>query len=89
MPLRHSYEKDSYHSTAALVPTDVATGDATARVTKAIYLSGGAGDVNCMMADGLLRTFGSMQPGVIYPLAVVRIAATGTGAGVTPIIGLY
>ena len=68
---------------AAVTPHDSTN---LADTTRAIYV-GGAGSVVAVMRNGSVVTFTGMQAGVIYPLRVNRINATGTTA--TGIVALY
>ena len=47
--------------------------------TRAIMVSAG-GDVAAVMKDGSSFTLPGLTPGVIYPVRVVRVMATGTTA---------
>lgn len=54
-------------------------------VTRAIYVGQG-GDMNVMLKSGDTVLMRNMQAGVIYPLRVIRVLATGTTA--VDIVGL-
>lgn len=56
------------------------------RVTRGLYV-GVAGDVKVDMADSSTVTFTGLASGMVHPLAVKRVYATGTTA--TGIIGVY
>ena len=47
--------------------------------TRAVYVASG-GDLTCVMASGDTVTLESLLGGVMYPLSVHRILATGTSA---------
>jgi hypothetical protein len=55
-------------------------------ITRGIY-SGGGGDLNVELANGNRVKLVAILAGVIYPLAIVKVLSTGTGA--TDLIGLY
>jgi hypothetical protein len=76
-----SYEMPSNHL-LALTPNDAV--DLT-YVTRGIYI-GGAGDLAVRDEFNNDVTFTNLVPGIILPIRVVRIFATGTS--VTDIIGL-
>jgi hypothetical protein len=67
----------------AVTPSDSTNLTDTSR---AIYV-GGAGSVVAVMKNGQVVSFAGMQAGVVYPLRVNRINATGTTA--TGIVALY
>jgi hypothetical protein len=67
----------------AVTPSDSA--DLT-DTTRALYV-GGDGNVSVIMRGGQTVTFTGMKAGVIYPLRVNRVRATGTTA--TGIVALY
>lgn len=67
---------------AAITPNDT-TGFA---VTRGIYI-GGAGNIKVDMLDGTTVTFTAIAAGIIHPIAVKKVYATGTTA--TGIIGVY
>lgn len=71
------------HSAAA-----VTTSDSTVLpVTRALYI-GGAGNITVTMAeDGNNVTFVGVLAGMVYPLQVSKVLATGTTA--TNIVALY
>lgn len=54
--------------------------------TKGIYV-GASGDLRVEMAGGGVVTFVDLAAGVVHPLQVIRVYATGTTA--TGIVGLY
>lgn len=53
--------------------------------TRAIFV-GGSGNLAVQMISGQTVTFDNIQAGVIYPLRVARVLATGTTA--TGLLGL-
>lgn len=55
-------------------------------LTRALMV-GGSGDVAVIFKDGTTATLPGLAPGVIYPLRVARVLATGTTA--TGLVGLY
>lgn len=55
-------------------------------VTRGLYV-GGAGDVAVILHGGEAVTFTSLAAGVIHPLRVTRVKATGTTA--TAILGVW
>lgn len=59
-----------------ITPTD---GVDLVQVTRAVMV-GSVGDLAVTLKDGSVLTLTGMTPGVIYPLRVVRVAATGTSA---------
>lgn len=61
--------------------------DTDLTVTVRGFYLGNAGDVKVDMANGGSVVFSNMAAGVIYPIGVKRIYATGTTA--TNIVGLY
>ncbi|WP_425041412.1 spike base protein, RCAP_Rcc01079 family [Primorskyibacter sp. S187A] len=54
-------------------------------VTRAIYV-GGAGDLRVTLVNGDIVTLSGAQAGMVYPLRVRQVMATGTTA--TAIVGL-
>lgn len=54
-------------------------------VTRAIYV-GGAGDLRVMMCAGDVVTLAGAQAGMVYPLRLRQVLATGTTA--TGLVGL-
>jgi hypothetical protein len=54
--------------------------------TRGIYV-GGAGNIKVDMADGTTVTFTAIAIGIVHPLRVKRVYATGTTA--TTILALY
>lgn len=62
-----------------------ADGVALAHVPRALYV-GGAGDLRVMMRAGNVVTLAGVQAGMVYPLRVVQVMATGTTA--TGLVGL-
>ena len=60
-----------------ITPNDSA---ALAEVTRALYV-GTPGDLRVMLADGMTVTLSAAQAGVIYPLRVAQVFASGTSAG--------
>lgn len=86
-----SYERyppnfDAFWDGAAVVPSDVGTGDAAARISDALYI-GGAGNVTAIMASGASVTFTAPPVGSVLRIRAVRIAVTGTTA--TLMVFLY
>lgn len=69
-------------SAVAITPSDAAV---LPRTTRAVYV-GTAGTLRVTMLSGEVATFAGAQAGVVYPLRVIRVMATGTTAG--GIIGL-
>lgn len=67
----------------AITPAD---GTDLVTVTRGIYVGTG-GDLTVVMAGGETVTFTAVVAGVLYPLAVARVKATGTTA--TNMIGVY
>ncbi len=67
----------------AITPND---GSDLALMPRALMVAT-AGDVSVVMKDGSPATLPALMPGVVYPLRVKRVLATGTGAG--GIVGLY
>lgn len=66
----------------AVTPDDVTD---LADPTRAVFV-GGSGDLSVRMISGQTVTFSNIQGGVIYPLRVDRVLATGTTA--TGLLGL-
>jgi hypothetical protein len=66
----------------AITPSDTATIPAT----KGIFI-GGAGNLAVTMANGNTVTFTGLSAGVVHPISVTKISATGTTA--TSILALY
>lgn len=65
----------------------VTPSDATVlTATKGIYI-GVAGDVAVTMADGTQVTFVGLAAGLIHPLSVTKVKATGTTA--TSVLAVY
>ncbi|OXM83966.1 spike base protein, RCAP_Rcc01079 family [Paenibacillus rigui] len=73
-------------SNKAVVVTPNDSADLTGGATLAIYI-GGSGNVKADMADGSTVTFNALSVGIVHPLSVRRVYATGTTA--TNIVGLY
>lgn len=69
---------------AAAITPDNSTDLTTA--TRGLYV-GGAGDVAAIMAGGETVTFVGLAAGVVHPLSVARVKATGTTA--TGIVGVW
>lgn len=65
-----------------ITPSD---GDDLAVYTRGIYV-GAAGDIKVTTIGGTTLTYKNLAAGVIHPLRVVKVFATGTSA--TDIIGL-
>lgn len=66
----------------AITPNDTTTIESTS----GIYI-GGSGDIAVTMKDGSNVTFKSLAAGVIHPLCVTKVKATGTTA--TNILAVY
>ena len=79
------YQKVTSNATSGV---SVTPNDSTSlsKVTRGIYL-GGSGDVVVTMADGMDVTFKSLAAGVIHPISVTKVKATGTTA--TNIVAVY
>jgi hypothetical protein len=69
---------------AAVVPNDGA--DLAKGTTKGLYL-GVSGDVKITLSSGSIVAFKGLSSGVIHPIAVKRVHATGTTA--TDILAVY
>ena len=83
------YLTDPGAKLAAMTPTDVTTGDATAPITIGVWV-GGAGNLAVVMAGNDTATpvtLTAVPAGTFLPLRAVRIASTGTTA--TLIVGVY
>lgn len=70
----------------AVVVTPNDSADLTTVPTKGIYV-GVTGDLKVTLNDGSTVTFTSLSSGVIHPLSVKRVWATGTTA--TSILAVY
>lgn len=68
----------------AVAPSD--STNLTNGATKGLYI-GGAGNVSVTMADGNDVTFTALASGVIHPISVLKVKATGTTA--TSILAVY
>lgn len=68
---------DAYWDGAAVVTSDVGTGDASARISDAIYF-GGAGSATVILASGASIVLTAVPVGSCLKLRAVRVAATGT-----------
>lgn len=66
----------------ALAPSDSA---ALAKATRAIYVGGG-GNLRVTLVNGDTITLAGVLPGMIYPLRISHVRATGTTA--TGLVGL-
>lgn len=66
----------------AITPSD---STALARVTRAIWV-GGAGDLRVTLLGGMTVTLAGAAAGMVYPLRVTQVLATGTTA--TGLVGL-
>ncbi len=64
----------------------VPNNDASFTRTRGLYI-GTTGDIRIVMAKGATVTFVAITAGIIHPLSVVQVLATGTTA--TNIIGLF
>lgn len=69
-------------SAAAITPSD---SQPLANATRAIYI-GGAGNLSVSMVDGSSVTLTGLVAGMIYPLRLNQVFATGTTA--TGLVGL-
>ena len=69
-------------SAATITPSD----STTFKQSRGLYI-GGAGNVAVTMADGTAMTFNALAVGVVHPLSVIQVKATGTTA--TNIVALY
>ncbi len=67
---------------AALIPSD---GAVLPNATRAIYVGGG-GSLRVTLVSGDTVTLNGVLPGMIYPLRVAQVLATGTTA--TGLVGL-
>lgn len=67
---------------AALIPSD---GAVLSNATRAIYVGGG-GALRVTLVSGDTVTLGGVLSGMIYPLRVAQVLATGTTA--TGLVGL-
>ena len=67
----------------AITPSDTID---LAFMPRALMVAGG-GDVAAVMQDGMTLTLPALGAGVIYPIRIRRVLATGTTA--TGILGLY
>ncbi len=67
----------------ALLPSDSAT---LPHLTRALYV-GADGDLTVRLQSGVVLSFGAVQAGVIYPLRVDMVLASGTTA--TGLVGLW
>lgn len=68
----------------AVTPND--TTNLSGGATKGLYL-GASGNVVVTMADGTDATFTALASGVIHPISVLKVKATGTTA--TSILAVY
>lgn len=69
-------------SATAITPSD----STILKQSRGLYI-GGAGNVAVTMADGTTVNFNALSVGVVHPLSVTQVKATGTTA--TNIIALY
>lgn len=69
-------------SAVAVTPND----STVISATKGLYL-GATGDAVVIMADGNDATFKNLSGGIVHPLSVTKVKATGTTA--TNIIAVY
>lgn len=67
----------------AITPSDT---QPLANTSRILYV-GSSGDISVMLASGDTATLTAAQSGVMYPLRVTRVYATGTTA--TNLLGLY
>jgi hypothetical protein len=70
-------------SAAAITPND---STALTQTTRGVYV-GAAGNLKVDMADSSTVTFTGLAAGMVHPIAVKKVYATGTTA--TGIIGVY
>ncbi len=70
------------HAAEAITPSD---GAPLADAVRALYV-GGAGAIRVRMVSGDVVDFANAQSGMVYPLRVDQVMATGTSA--TGIVGL-
>lgn len=64
-------------SAEVIIPNDSTD---LSQVSRAVYAAA-AGDLTVEMADGQTVTFASVPAGVIIPIRVKKVLATGTSAG--------
>lgn len=74
----------SAQKAVTITPND--TTSLTGGATKGLYL-GASGNVAVTMADGSNVTFTALASGVVHPISVTKVKATGTTA--TNIIAVY
>jgi hypothetical protein len=89
MAIADQFESFASHPTGpAIGGADVVPDDGTDLPTlpRALMVSG-SGDVAVVFRDGSQMTLPGLVPGVIYPVRVMRVLATGTSA--TGIKGLF
>lgn len=67
----------------AVVPSDV---NNLARLTRGVYV-GATGNLHVLMGSGQEITFTDIAAGVIHPIEIIRVYATGTTA--TNIVALW
>lgn len=79
-----SYDLGSASGAVAVTPSDGA--DLARGTTKGLYI-GGAGNVVVNLSNGDTVTLTAIQVGVIHPISVKRVWATGTTA--TGIVAVY
>lgn len=72
------------NSAVAVTPSD--TVDLVGGNTFGLYV-GATGDVKAVLPDGVAVTFVDLAAGVVHPLCVKRVFATGTAA--TSIVACY
>lgn len=82
----HAVELIESNAQGAVAVTPNDSADLTTVPTKGIYV-GVSGDLKVTLNDGSTVTFVSLSSGVIHPLAVKRVFATGTTA--TSVLAVY
>lgn len=89
MPITDPYQYHAGGVSAPLTGGFAATPDDAADLpvlTRALMVGGG-GDLAAVLKDGSTVTLPELAPGVVYPVRVARVLATGTSA--SGIVGLY
>jgi hypothetical protein len=74
--------KGSITNAISITPSDTAS----ISPTKGIYI-GGSGHVNVVLSSGNQVTFSALSSGMVHPISVTKIRATGTTA--TSILAVY
>jgi len=83
------FEDHAVSLTAPVTSAEIVTpSDSTDlnQITRALYVGVG-GELSVVMLSGAVITLSNVAPGVLYPLRVQRVMATGTTA--SALIGLY